>query len=142
MTPGAGRHLLLVEDNPIHARLLTTHLARHDVSVHWARNGEQAITYLSNKAPDQQPHRLALILLDLKMPGLSGFEVLDHLKSDPALRSIPAVVLTTSGEYEDVRLAYRKGANGYLVKPTDWKDLERVIASVVDFWLVHNHVPV
>ncbi len=142
MNPGVGRQLLLVEDNPIHARLVSTQLARHDVLVHWAPDGERAIQYLSPGRSGDQPPRPALVLLDLKMPGLSGFEVLDRLKSDPELRNIPAVILTTSGEYEDVRLAYHKGANGYLVKPTDWKDLEQVLASVVDFWLVHNQLAV
>ena len=140
--------ILLVEDNPAHAELITRALADHcpPAQILHLNDGEQAIDYLFHRgayaAPSTPtPTAPHLILLDLRLPKLSGIEVLAEVKGSARTRHIPVVILTTSAADQDVERAYRAHANSYLVKPVDFDGMNALIASVGRFWLVCNHHP-
>ena len=115
--------ILLVEDDPIDARLVLQALAplHLDQQTLVLSDGTQALDWLRGRGCGlgRSPGQPAVILLDVKMPALNGLEVLEQIRADPALRMIPVVMLSGSGQERDVRRAYELGANGYLVKSID-----------------------
>ncbi len=129
-----ARWLLVVEDNPddelLARRAYNTSKRSEKLLV--ARNGEEALDMLRSK---ESP---ALVLLDLKLPRLSGVDVLMAMKDDPRLRSVPVVVLTSSTEKSDVGACYDLGCSAFVQKPTDYSEFMSVFASTIDFWLNHN----
>lgn len=145
MTPAIGEaiEILLVEDNPGDVRLTTEALAeakvRNRLAV--ARDGVEALQYLRREPPFQGSTRPDIILLDLNMPRMDGREVLQELKADPALSSIPVVVLTTSESEEDVLRSYQLHASCYITKPVDLEQFLKVVRSVEDFWLTVVRLP-
>src|SRR5687767_3082250 len=131
----AGLPILLVEDNPDDVFLFTRALnkARRPHPLHVVTSGQEAIEYLSGtgKYSDRNAFPLPdLIMLDLKMPLLSGFEVLNWIRNDGMARLIPVIVLSSSALTEDVNRAYALGANAYMVKPANADALERLIQTV------------
>lgn len=133
--------ILLVEDNPVDVDLTLRAFASRKFSntVHVARDGEEALAWMARwEAGEPVP---AVILLDLKMPRVSGLEVLRALKSRPQFRVIPVVVLTSSSEDADVRTAYELGANSYIVKPVNFDKFMEVAAQIELYWCVLNKVP-
>lgn len=140
--------ILLAEDNPGDVRLMRELLQEAKVLNHVtvAGDGEQAIALLrgTNGRPALSPD---LILLDLNLPRRSGQEVLEDVKSDPSLRNIPVVVLTTSDAETDVVRSYSLHANGYVVKPVNRDRFVKIVQSIEDFWLAavrlppHGHQP-
>jgi len=135
--------LLYVEDNLDHADLVLDTLSRQKLStrvVH-VEDGEAAIAYLQRTDLVAAP-RPRLILLDLRLPKLDGFEVLRTVKSSPELADIPVVVLTTSASRSDITRAYRHHANSYLVKPHDYPALTGLLQAVSDYWLKRNTLPI
>jgi DNA-binding NarL/FixJ family response regulator len=138
--------ILLVEDNAMDAELTLDafHRARLTNSVHVARTGQEALDYVTGRADfaDRQQHPLPdLILLDLKLPQVSGHEVLREIKSLPRLKRIPVVILTSSKEEGDRALSYDLGANSYLVKPVRLDDFLAMAAQIKDYWLTLNVKP-
>jgi CheY-like chemotaxis protein len=106
--------------------------------------GAAAIDYLSGVGAyaDRSAHPLpALMLLDLKMPRVSGFDVLTWLRGQPALKRLPVVVLTSSKQEEDVNRAYDLGVNSYIVKPSGLKQIADVAAQIETYWLRLNQRP-
>jgi CheY-like chemotaxis protein len=106
-----------------------------------ASDGDQALAYLRGAAPftDRSRHPLPrLVLLDLKMPRLSGFEVLAWIRRREKFRRVPVIVLSSSNHDEDVKRAYALGANSYLVKPVGFESLVELIRSVYNYWLTLN----
>jgi CheY-like chemotaxis protein len=143
MSSEATDVLLYVEDNQDHADLVLDTFSRQHVSarvVH-VEDGEAAIAYLQQTDAGSAP-RPRLILLDLRLPKLDGFEVLRTVKSSPELSDIPVVVLTTSASSQDVSRAYAHHANSYLVKPHDYSTLDGLLQLVSDYWLNRNTLPV
>ncbi|MGD9787272.1 MAG: response regulator [Sulfuricellaceae bacterium] len=131
--------ILLVEDNPGDVRLTEEALkegkVQADLSV--ARDGEEALAWLrraDRKLPD-------LILLDLNLPRKDGREVLQEIKADPHLKSIPVVVLTTSDAEQDITQAYALHANCYITKPVDLEQFIQAIRAIDDFWLTLVKLP-
>lgn len=106
----------------------------HEVEI--ARNGEEALQYLQAAAPNGLP---ALILLDLNLPKVDGFEVLRAIRSDAKLRAIPVIVLSSSSDRHQVRRAYEMGANAYIVKPLD--DFGDLVGDFENFWLQRAELP-
>jgi CheY-like chemotaxis protein len=104
-----------------------------------ARDGEEALAYLPRWASGEPLP--VVILLDLKLPKVSGLEVLRHLKTDPQFRAIPVVVLTSSARDHDVQAAYELGVNSYIVKPVDFDKFIEVAAHVELYWTVLNTPP-
>ena len=139
------RTILLAEDSPNDvelsiAALRESHLA-NEVAV--TRDGAETLDYLYrrnafNGRPGGNP---ALMLLDLKMPKVDGIEVLRQIKSDPQLKTIPVVVLTSSREEEDLLRSYNLGVNAYVVKPVGFGDFMEAVKTIGAFWAVVNEPP-
>ena len=129
--------ILLVEDNPGDVRL--TRESLYDAKVHnnmvVASDGLEAMACLRREGEYANAIRPDLVLLDLNLPRMNGFEVLDAIKEDPDLRRIPVVVLTTSQAEQDIIQSYNLYANAYVTKPVDLEQFIQVIKSIEDFWL-------
>jgi len=137
--------ILLVEDNPNDVELTLEALAEHNLanSVVVARDGEEALDYLFYRGtfagrPAGNP---VVILLDLKLPKVSGHEVLRAIRADNKLKMIPVVILTSSREEQDLIEGYRNGVNAYVVKPVDFSDFLEAMKSLGVFWAVINEAP-
>ncbi len=129
--------ILLIEDNPADIRLTQEAFreARLQNTLHVVQDGVSAMAFIRQTAPFQQAPRPDLILLDLNLPKKDGREVLKEIKSDPHIRTIPVVVLTTSDDETDVLRSYDLHANAYLVKPIDILQFIKMIQTLEDFWL-------
>jgi CheY-like chemotaxis protein len=135
------RPILLVEDNPQDVDLTLRAFKRHNLlnPILVARDGEEALAWLPRwDAGEASP---AVILLDLKMPRVSGLEVLERLKTHPIHRAIPVVVLTSSAEERDLRAAYALGANSYIVKPVDFDKFIEMAGQIQLYWCLTNKLP-
>ena len=105
------------------------------------RNGEEALDYLYQRGQFADAARPAMMLLDLNMPGINGYTVLEKIKSDASLRSIPVVVLTTSDDPRDIEKCYDIGANSYVHKPVDLPGFIEAIARLKDYWFEISLLP-
>ena len=132
--------ILLVEDNPGDVRLTELALEEvgisHDLQV--VKDGKAAVERLRGSESDPGPD---LVLLDLDLPRLHGTEVLEELKSDPELRRLPVIVLTSSTADADVRASYDRHANAYVEKPADVDDFVEVARQIERFWLSTVKLP-
>jgi len=135
--------ILLVEDNPGDVRLTVEALKQAHVfnRLHVAKDGVEAMQFLRKEAPFEDAPRPGLVLLDLNLPRKDGREVLAEVKSDPSLRRIPVVVLTTSTAEQDILRTYDLHANCYVTKPVDFSQLLSVLKSVHHFWLAVVSLP-
>jgi CheY-like chemotaxis protein len=136
------RPILLVEDNPMDVDLTRRAFARRHLlnALEVARDGEEALGWIARwEAGEPVP---VVILLDLKLPRVSGLEVLRRLRQHERLGRIPVVVLTTSREDADVAAAYALGANSYIVKPVEFDKFVEVAAQIDLYWCVLNQRPV
>ena len=135
--------LLLVEDNAGDVRL--TREAFKDAKVyldlHVVSDGVEAMDFLHRRGRYADSPRPDLILLDLNLPRKDGREVLTEIKSDPSLKAIPVVILTTSGSDEDIERSYQLNANCYVSKPVDLEQFLSVVRSIDDFWLSAVRLP-
>jgi|Deesub1362A_J573_1020465.scaffolds.fasta_scaffold01532_5 CheY-like chemotaxis protein len=104
--------------------------------LHWVTTGEDALDFLYRRDRYANAPRPNLILLDLRLPGMNGLEVLEQIKKDERLRKIPVVVLTVSELEEDMVRAYDSGASAYLQKPTHTEDFEKLLNTVWEYWQV------
>lgn len=134
--------ILLVEDNPDDV-LLTRRAFRKaalDVSLSVANDGDEAIAWLDRFVRSEpHDHRLpSLVLLDLKLPKRSGLEILQWLREKPLFATVPVIVLTSSAEERDIREAYVKGANSYLMKPVMFNELVKMLIAIGGYWLQTN----
>ena len=142
-----GVEILLVEDNPDDVDLALHAFRKHKLAnrVQVVRNGAEALEFIfctgayAQRRLDNGPR---LILLDLKLPLVDGFEVLRRLKADPRTRAIPVVVLTTSGEDRDVVESYHLGANSYIMKPVDFEQFTEAVRQLGLYWMLLNQPPV
>jgi CheY-like chemotaxis protein len=138
--------ILLAEDDE--DDILLVRRAFKDLGIlnplHVVRDGDEAIAYLkgvgeySNRAEYPLP---SLLLLDLKMPRIDGFEVLQWIRSEPNLRPLRVIVLTSSGQMQDVNEAYHLGANSFLVKPQDFSNFITLLNSLQSYWLRRDQSP-
>jgi len=140
------KSILLVEDNPDDEELTLRALKGSNVvnEIVVARDGAEALEYLfgagryAGRDPSRRP---TLILLDLKLPKLSGLEVLQRLRADPRTELIPVVVLTSSSGEEDVVASYRLGANSYVRKPVEFHRFADAVRQLGLYWLLLNEAP-
>lgn len=113
-------------------------------TVHHVKDGAEALDYIYGReayaSRNAQKHP-KLILLDLKMPKMSGIEVLERIKSDPNFKSIPIVILTSSKEDPDIQKCYALGANSYIVKPVDSENFFQIIKEIGLYWMVLSQLP-
>jgi CheY-like chemotaxis protein len=128
--------ILLVEDSPTDALLAREALEYSKVIniVHHVEDGREALAFLRREGPYVGKSRPGLILLDLNLPGLSGFDVLAAIKKTPNLHTIPVVVLTTSKAEEDIVKSYGLYANCFVTKPVRFEQLADVVRSINQFW--------
>ena len=137
--------VLIVEDNDEDAELTIRALKKHHLANHVVHlsDGEQALDFIfgrgnySGRVILQMPK---VILLDIKMPKISGLEVLQAVKSDPLTKVIPVVILTSSEEDPDIKKAYALGANSYIVKPVEFDNFSRTVADLGLYWMVVNRI--
>jgi two-component system, chemotaxis family, response regulator Rcp1 len=124
-----------VDDDPTDVRLTQEALKEHKVYCQTgvASDGSEAMVYLRREGPDVDVARPEMTLLDLNMPPKDGREVLKEVKTDPDLKRIPVVVMTTSNADQDVVQSYNLGANCYIVKPVDLEQLTTIVKSIEDF---------
>lgn len=128
--------ILLVEDSPTD-RLFTIEAleqARFESRLNWVEDGVQALEYLRCEKAYESATRPDLILLDLQLPRMNGWEFLSVMKADPGLRLIPVVVLTTSEAESDIQVCYAHHANCYITKPVTFPGLIDVLHRVESFW--------
>jgi CheY-like chemotaxis protein len=139
MSEAVGRpvEILLVEDSPSDTELTVEALKEAKIRNHLSavEDGVQAMEFLRRQGRFAGAPRPDLIMLDLNLPRKDGREVLAEIKSDPVLKLIPVVVLTTSRAEQDVLRAYQLNANCYITKPVDFDQFLTVVRSIESFWL-------
>jgi two-component system response regulator len=131
--------ILIVEDTPDDVALLLRALRRHQPAARAAvaRDGAEALAILCGAGAPGDSHP-KVILVDLKLPRVTGLEVLRRLKADPRTRPIPVVIFTSSEQERDVAESYHAGVNSYVVKPLDWAALAEVVRQISSYWLGVN----
>ena len=143
--PGQGSHakILLVEDNPADSRLFQEALkataSPHAMSV--ARDGSEALRMLGRGQGSSTVPLPDLILLDLNLPGMSGWKLLNVIKEDSELRKIPVVILTSSHSPDDILNAYSSHANSYLCKPVRLAEMFDLVAEIQRYWFQVASLP-
>jgi len=138
--------ILLAEDNPRDAEMTMRALRKINFAnkLHWVQDGEEAMDFLLRTGKYEgrdTTNNPKLILLDIKMPKVDGIEVLRRVKAQEALRAIPVVVMTSSGEERDVVDAYDLGVNSYIVKPVQFPAFMETVANIGLYWILTNRVP-
>jgi CheY-like chemotaxis protein len=132
--------ILLVEDDPGHTRLIEKNLRRANIKneIAFATNGQEALDYLfceGTYANNKHTSHL-LVMLDLNMPVLDGYQVLERMKKDERTKCIPVVILTTTDDSREVRRCYELGCNVYITKPVDYEQFSEAIRKLGLFLLV------
>lgn len=132
--------ILLVEDNPLDARATFNAARKLEMAgnIQVVSDGQAALDLLRTDRGRSAP---GLVLLDLNLPGKDGHDVLAEIRADPVIGATPVVMLTTSADEADVLLAYRRGANAYITKPTGLDGWLRVISTINEFWLSVVRLP-
>ncbi len=138
-----GKIILLVEDNPDDEELTTRALRKANIAndIVVARDGSEALEYLFGEGPHAGRDLAvvpAVVLLDLKLPKISGLDVLKRMRADPRTRLIPAVVLTSSSEEEDMLKSYQLGANSYVRKPVGFTAFANAVSQLGLYWVLLN----
>ena len=140
---GGMARVLQVEDNEADVRLTREALreAGDELRLSVVGDGEQALAYLRNESGFEDVPRPHLVLLDLNLPRKDGVEVLQEMRSDPALAPIPVVVLTSSSEARDIDACYAAGANAFVVKALELDEFIERIGAIREFWLGVAELP-
>jgi len=145
MTNGLLKPIVLVEDNPndLELTLVALEKARLANEVVVLRDGAEAIDYLrcTGSYAGRERGNPAVVLLDIKLPKLTGLDVLEYIKSDAELKSVPVVMLTSSRQEPDLQRSYELGVNAYVVKPVSFNDFVRAVQDLGGFWAVLNVPP-
>ena len=132
--------ILLVEDDPGHTRLIEKNLRRANINneIHFATNGQEAVDYLfcEGEYAHNKPTSDLLVLLDLNLPVLDGYQVLERMKIDERTKRIPVIILTTTDDPREVSRCYELGCNVYITKPVDYEQFSEAIRSLGLFLLV------
>jgi CheY-like chemotaxis protein len=132
-----GTQILIVEDDDADLELTLRSLRERKIAnqIDVARDGVEALAMLDRESLPR------VVLLDLKLPKLSGIEVLERIRANPRTRQLPVVILTSSSEEPDVARAYALGVNSYIVKPVHFDAFASAVADVGLYWMVHNNPP-
>jgi two-component system, chemotaxis family, response regulator Rcp1 len=135
--------ILIIEDNPADIRLTREGLKEAKVvnRLHAVMDGKEALDFLHRRGAHRDAPRPDVIFLDLNLPGIDGHAVLSQVKDDPALRTIPIVVLTSSDAESDVVRSYEEHANCFITKPIDFAGFLRVVQAVENFWFTVVRLP-
>jgi CheY-like chemotaxis protein len=137
--------VLLVEDSAADAEMTLRTLKRRGIAnlVEWVRDGAEALDWLHcrNDYAHRRNGHPKLVLLDLKMPRMDGLQLLEVMKADPEMRTIPVVMMTSSREEGDLLASYGLGVNSYVVKPVDFGEFAERISQVGMYWVIANQTP-
>lgn len=135
--------ILLVEDNVDDILITKRAMEKGQIrnKLYITHDGEEALDFLKKQGKHENAPTPTLILLDLKMPKLDGFGVLKAVKNDENLKSIPIIVLTSSERDKDIELAYKLGANNYIMKPVNFDNFIKTIISIKYYWLTISKIP-
>lgn len=140
------KSILFAEDSAKDVELTLSALAENNLAnaVVVVRDGAEALDYLYARGKFQMRSKgnPAVILLDIKMPKVDGLQVLKTVKSDPDLKNIPVVILTSSREERDLVESYRLGVNAYVVKPVAFQDFVKAVKELGSFWAIINEPPI
>jgi CheY-like chemotaxis protein len=142
--PDHSNHpLLVIEDSNEDFKMLQRLMRRMEVQnpIYRCTSGDDALEFLAGAQNSGDAPRPSVILLDLNLPGMDGRSVLEQLKQDQNLKEIPIVIFTTSSNPQDITFCYRQGANGYLIKPMNVSELQKMVQAFVEFWLDANTPP-
>lgn len=139
-------HIILAEDNMYDAELTIRALKKNNITkeLKHLKDGEEALDYIfaKGKYSDRKHEKLpSIILLDLKMPKVSGIEVLRRIKSDERTKKIPVIILTSSKEDIDIQECYNLGVNSYVVKPVEFEKFIKVVSELGSYWMTSNQPP-
>jgi len=137
------KHILLIEDNPPDAKAVTRYLCSMPIQcrVHLVSDGIAALSYLQQLVISETDPPPDLVLMDLDLPGISGYDLIGHIKGDPTLRCTPLVVLSGSESQDDVVRCYAAGANAYLVKPGSPERFRRLADTIHSMWFDLGRTP-
>jgi two-component system, response regulator len=137
--------ILLIEDNPHEAELAIRSLKKHNLANKLLHidDGEEAMDFILEQYLSEDGHGFnpKLILLDLKLPKVSGLEILRKIKADDRTRHIPIVILTSSREEKDIIESYKLGVNSYIVKPVNFESFANAISDLGFYWMILNQTP-
>jgi CheY-like chemotaxis protein len=138
--------ILLVEDNPSDAELTSRALKKKNIGsrLFHVKDGAEAISFIFGEGDYGKTHAInlpKLVLLDLKMPKVTGLEVLQKIREDDRTKIIPVVILTSSKESKDISQAYRLGANSFVEKPLEFDKYMTAVADIAHYWMVLNQPP-
>jgi two-component system, response regulator len=141
-----GIEILMVEDNPFDAELALRALKKHNLAdkLVWVKDGAAALEFVFGHGTNghrKVGQRPKVILLDLKLPKVDGLEVLRQLKANEESKTIPVVVLTSSGEEQDIVQSYKLGVNSYIVKPVSFDNFSEALSRLGIYWLLLNQPP-
>ena len=137
--------VLLVDDSLADVTLTLRAIQAEEFSQKFKvlRDGEEALNFLFRQGPYVDRHTassLKLVILDLKLPKVNGFEVLKVIKGDPEMKIIPVVILTSSSQESDIRTSYELGANSYIQKPVNYDEFRTVMQRIRGYWLEVNRM--
>jgi CheY-like chemotaxis protein len=131
-----ARNVLYIEDDPDSVIFLERVVNKlGDYKLHIYENGDQLLKNLQATKDDIKPE---MILLDINLPGMNGFEILEYLRTRKEYKHVPVIMFTSSENEKDIEKSYENGANAYLVKPDNLKMLHNVLEDTFNFWLKHN----
>lgn len=137
--------ILLVEDNPQDVELTLEALSEHNLAnnVCVVKDGVEALEYLNyeGRFRDRKKGKPVVMLLDIKMPRMDGIEVLETIRADEKLKTLPVVMLTSSREEPDLKRCYELGVNAYVVKPVNFSDFLDAVKQIGFFWAMLNEQP-
>jgi len=146
MMRGQPVNILLVEDNEDHAELTLMALRNNNLinEVYVVKDGEEALDFLYHRGKYTDVEKFprpGLILLDIGLPKVSGLEVLEIIKKDPKLKTIPIIMLTTSEREEEIMRSCLSGANSYVTKPVGFEDFAKKVKEIKLYWIITNSLP-
>ena len=137
------RSVLVVDDNPDDFELTRLAFAENgcEARLICTRNGQECMDYLRRQGPYAGESMPDMVLLDINMPVIDGFEIMTRIAADASLRHLPVIILTTSDAEEDILRMYGLRCNAYVVKPANFNDFARIVRSLIDFWCTTAHMP-
>ncbi|NHC06890.1 response regulator [Azonexus fungiphilus] len=137
------RPILVVEDNDMDIDFCVQAFDEHSIAnpVIACRDGDEAIAFINTHGDPLDPQFPLLVLLDLRLPKVDGIEVLRHARKQANWQLVPIVVMTTSNDNGDVKVAYQEGANSYILKPVDFARFSEVVKYLKVYWILSNEAP-
>jgi len=135
--------ILLVDDSPDDIMIAKRAFAKSQIhnKIYLTHDGDEAIQFLRKDGKYKDMPTAGLVILDLNMPKVDGFEVLETIKGDEKLKSIPIIVLTSSSRPEDIERAYKLGCNSFIVKPVSFEDFIEAVIEIKRYWLSLSKIP-